>query len=339
MITRIKWTLLLVVILSLTWPGSALARSLAEDRVVFGGSFTLKTGETLDGDLVVFGGSANLEPGSTVSGDVALIGGNLDANGVIEGDVVGLGGLVSLGDSAVVEGNLTLVGAHLRRAPGAIVRGQVFTGKTSPFTFSLPGAVEIPRLEVRLSPLFQTASFLLRAFLWTALAVLLMLFLPESTQRVAQAALRQPLVAGGVGLLTLMVIPPALVLLTLTILLIPLSLALAMVAILAWAFGLMALGYEVGQRLAHLMRQDWAPAVSAGAGTFLLIVVLNGFKTAIPCVGWTFPALVGALGLGAVVLTRFGTQPYPPMGAEAAPSPPQPQAEGREEASHTQGEE
>lgn len=311
--THMRWMLLWIVILSLAWPGSALARSLAEDRVVFGGSYTLKSGETLNGDLAVFGGNATLEAGSTVTGDVVLIGGNLDASGTIAGDVVGLGGLVSLGETAVVEGNVTLVGAHLTRAPGAIVRGEVFSGVSGPFTFSLPGSVEIPRLEVRLSPVFQAASFLLRAFLWTALAVLLVLFLPEATQRVAQTALRQPLAAGGVGLLTLMVIPPALLLLTLTILLIPLSLALAMVAVVAWAFGLVAVGYEVGRRLAQLLKQDWAPAVCAGAGTFLLIVVLNGLKAAIPCVGWTFPALVGSLGLGAVVLTRFGSQVYPPL--------------------------
>jgi len=202
-----------------------------------------------------------------------------------------------------VEGNVTLLGAQLTRAAGSIVKGRVFSNNNALWSFSLPSGVEIPRLDVRLTPLLRVSGFLLRAFLWSALAVLVVLFLPEATRRVAQTAVQQPLVAGGVGLLTVMVLPPILVLLALTIILLPLSLVLSVVALAAWAFGLVAVGYETGQRLAERLRQDWAPPVAAGLGTFLLIVVLNGLKAAIPCVGWAFPTLVGALGLGAVVLS------------------------------------
>ena len=33
----------------------------------------------------------------------------------------------------------------------------------------------------------------------------------------------------------------------------------------------------------------------------------------VPCVGWVLPVLVGCIGFGAVVLTRLGSQAYPPQ--------------------------
>ena len=60
----------LVLILAFALPVSAFAGGLQEGRVVFGGTYTLHDGETLDGDLAVLGGAAFLEQGSTVDGDV-----------------------------------------------------------------------------------------------------------------------------------------------------------------------------------------------------------------------------------------------------------------------------
>jgi hypothetical protein len=48
---------------------SALAKGLAEDKVVFGGTYVLKSGETLRGALVVFGGAAVIETDAEVDGD------------------------------------------------------------------------------------------------------------------------------------------------------------------------------------------------------------------------------------------------------------------------------
>jgi len=115
------------------------------------------------------------------------------------------------------------------------------------------------------------------------------------------------------------------VLLLITLICSPLSLLGILVLAVAWAFGLIALGLEVGSRLGKIINQEWAPALSAGVGTLLLIIVLNGLQTVVPCVGWVFPAIAGMVGLGAVILTRFGTQPYPQTAPfEAAPPPPPP---------------
>jgi hypothetical protein len=326
--------MILILAFALATPGVALARELSEDRVVFGDNFTLKSGETQDGNLVVFGGNVVLEQNSTVTGDVVLMGGNLDSSGTIGGNVVGLGGLVSLGETALVEGDVTMIGAQLVREPGARIEGQVISNLNAPLTFTFPGGVQVPRFDVRFSPVLNATAFILKIFLWAALAVLLVLFLPEHTRRVTNTALSQPLVAGGLGLLTVVALPVLVLALAITILLIPVSLVVAALAGLAWMYGLIALGLEVGNRLAQLFKQEWAPAVEAGAGTFVLILVLNGIQEVVPCVGWVAPALAGMVGLGAVLLTRFGLQTYPPATsslavsvppeAPSAPLPPQP---------------
>jgi len=320
-----RFILLIALLAALFIPTPALAGRLFSDRVVFGGNFTLESGETLDGDLAVIGGNASLESGSTVTGGVVVIGGHLRAEGTIDADIVSLGGLISLGETAMVEGDVTVFGGQLDKAEGARVAGNIVNDGNSPLAFSLPGGVHMPRFEVRSSPILDVIGFFLKVFLWAALAVLVVLFLPEHTRRVSRAAVRQPLIAGGLGLLTLPVLAISLVALTITLILIPVSVVLAAVAGLAWAFGLISLGLEVGHRLAGLFKQEWAPAAAAGAGTFVLMLVVDGIAQ-VACVGWIFPLLVGVVGLGGVLLTRFGVQEYllPVAGMTIMPTPPSP---------------
>jgi hypothetical protein len=67
----------------------------------------------------------------------------------------------------------------------------------------------------------------------------------------------------------------------------------------------------VGQRIAQALEQEIQPIVVAGIGTLVVALVVLGFGF-IPCIGWLAPALVGAYGLGGVILTRFGTRFYTP---------------------------
>ena len=59
---------MLVIFCLLAVPGTAFAKSInaptMDDKVVFGGSFTLESGETLNGSLIVLGGVVLLDEGS-----------------------------------------------------------------------------------------------------------------------------------------------------------------------------------------------------------------------------------------------------------------------------------
>jgi hypothetical protein len=82
---------------------------------------------------------------------------------------------------------------------------------------------------------------------------------------------------------------------------------------------------EVGERFTKAIHQNWAPVLSAGFGTFLLMFVVGAFGL-IPCIGWIPEFLIGMIGIGAVVMTTFGSRPMHRPGMIA--SSPDPSATG-----------
>ncbi len=301
--------LMLVGLVSLALPHTALAAT--PSKVVIGDTYTLEDGEILDEDLVILGGMVSLEEGSVVNGNVTIIGGTLEVAGTVAGDITATGGYAHLAETAVVTGDISTAGAALNRDEGAAVEGEVRSEYTNPF-ITIPGGVPVPSIETHTHPVLAVLYFFARVVLWSLLAMLLAMFVAEPLRRTSEAALSEPLIAGGLGLLTVVVAPLVLVAIGLTILLLPVSLVGILLLSLAWAFGLIAFGTELGKRFFAIFHKDWHPALAAGAGTFLLILALNGLDAAIPCLGWVPKALVGLLGLGGVLLTRFGIESYDP---------------------------
>lgn len=314
---------------------SAAAQGINFDgQVIFGQSYTLKSGNSMDGDLLVFGGSAAIEEGATVNGDVIIFGGSLSVDGEVTGNIAVTGGTVSLSATAHVYGDLATVGATLNRTEGSQIDGQIYNTATSWIDGTNAEQPVIPDVPaVTVEPTIPTINIggwwnsLMNVFSQAVglavLAMLLMLFLAPHADRVAHAVLAQPLTAGGLGLLTVIVAPIALVLLVITLILIPVA-AIAVVAlIVAGVFGWIALGYEIGQRFTKAIHQNWHPAFSAGLGTFALSLASSAL-TSIPvlnCIGWLVPFLLGLAALGAVLMTRFGTQAVTAPVKETAVTP------------------
>lgn len=301
----------LAVILSvafLAFPQKALAAP--PTKVVLGDTYTLGSGEVLNEDLLVLGGTVRLEEGSTINGNVMIMGGSLSAAGRINGDLTAAGGVVSLEATSVVTGDLSTLGAAVSRHQDAVIEGETLNNEDVPFGV-VPGAWQ-DRFGVpsAMSPYLDLGWFILRVVLWGLLAMLVVMFLPEPTERVTRAVKSQPLVAGGLGIATGLILPILLVVLALTICLIPITVLGFLLLGAAWLFGIIALGLELGRRVGRVFDQEWHAALAAGVGTFLLTLVLNGLSAVVPCVGWLPQVLVGALGLGGVLLTRFGTQEY-----------------------------
>ena len=320
-------TLIIMSILSigLLWlPGPAQAA--IPERLVIGGNYTLEEGETLDDDLLVIGGLVTLQAGSTLNGEILMVGGSLEVSGQVNGDIIAAGGMVRLTETAVVSGDITSAGSNLDRDPQAVIEGDIITEQDGPFIVS-PSGVRVPQVSMAVDPFFNFITFFLRLILWALLAMLLALFLPNQIDRVAHTAISQPLITGGLGLLTVVVVPLIAVIIALTILLIPVSLIGLLILVLAWVFGLIALGTELGQRFAGIFKSKWHPALAAGLGTFFLMLVVNGIEALIPCLGLAPKIIAGVIGLGAVLLTRFGMQPYHPSTPAAPVLPENPSAE------------
>lgn len=316
--------ILLIAMLALLFPGTALAKNLYNDQILVGESFTLGRGEEYDGNLTFFGGSIIIEQGSRLNGDLVVMGGNVVVQGRVDGDLVAIGGSVKLANSAWVRGNVTAVASSFDREVNARIDGQLITGR-SVRVWQMPGIIipDTPRFfNFPASPGWDMLGLFFKAILWAALAVLVMMFLPNPTDRVARTILSQPLLSGGVGLLTIIVVPIFLLVIAITIILIPVSLLGIVILIVTWFFGRIALGLEIGRRFASSLGQEWPIAITAGIGTFFLVLVVDGANMVIPCVGGIFSILVGLLGLGGVLLSRFGSQIYSPATSAIVPPPP-----------------
>ena len=322
-----------VLVAALALPGPAYAGESEQGQVIFGGTFTLESGDVLNGDLVIFGGSVDLEQGSLVNGDVLLFGGNAEVHGEIDGDLAVLGGNVNLGPTAVITGGVANLGGNIESAEGAIVEGDFVSadGFYGPFNFELPDlpsfrdTVRIPSFgRSSIGPFFSPVTgilwFVFRSLLVAALAILVVLFWPKPAERAGNAAVSQPIVAGGLGCLTLIVVPILCVLLAITIIGLPVSFLAVVALVVAVVFGWIAIGVEVGRRMAEAFDWELHPAAAAGIGTLAVSFVVGGIGL-IPCIGWLAPLLVGAAGLGAVILTRFGSREYE-LASGAAELPP-----------------
>jgi cytoskeletal protein CcmA (bactofilin family) len=287
------------------------------DRLVMGGTYVLGEDETLDGNLIVLGGIATLESGSVVERDVVVLGGTVRVDGTVEGDVTVIGGMVDLGETAAVEGDVNALAANLERAEGARIEGSLNTETTGAFPVIITEGMRTPTVDVSFNPVVKMLLVPFWSFVWAVGTLLVMLFVPNHAGRVAKTVVGQPWISLGMGMLTTLVGPILLAAIAITLIGIPVTLVGAFLLVVTWGFGVMSVGLEVGKRIAQAFHQEWAPAVMACAGTFVL-TLMTGALNLVPCIGWVAPAFVGALGLGAVILTRFGTQDYLPYVAPAS---------------------
>ena len=315
-------TFLLLLALLLLPTGSVYAQGPGpgNGRVMFGTNITIESGEPFEGDLVLFGGNVTVEEDAQLNGDLVVIGGNIVSDGLLDGDVVVVGGQVKLQATAVVSGDVVLVGGQIERAEGAEIMGEIVNnvtpqidipnGRVPPDVPAIPEVPSIPDIpsvpsvvNVDFNPLWEFGRVFSTSLLMAILGMLAVLFFQDRLDKVSHAVIAQPLMVGSIGLLSF-IIGIALFLTVIPV----------VALVFAWLFGVIAIGLEVGERLAKALRQEWAMVVNAGLGTFLLMFVVgsiqavNNFSWIVGCFTWVIPVVIGLLAIGAVVVTRFGAQ-------------------------------
>jgi hypothetical protein len=320
---------ILIVPMALAAPAYA-ARSL-DGKVVIGENFTLKSGETISGDLVVISGSAIVEDGALVDGNAVVLGGSADLAGHVQQNVTVLGGSVTLRRTAVVEAQLAVLGGSITREEGALVKGGESQGLGYSGNRNGGGLIPAPRVSPldALDPLFWFVQAVIQALgmvvVLSLLALVIAALWPEQTTRVSAALGAAPAVSGLLGLLTLVAVPIVLGLLAITLCLAPISLLGSVVYVAVILFGWVAFGQLLGNRLASAFKWNLPPVGAATLGTFIITALVALFWPFGPaaCLSWALATIFICLGLGGVVLTRFGTTPYLTAGP-AMPVPPAP---------------
>jgi hypothetical protein len=321
-----KWIcVLLTGMLLLTLAMPVWADDGQGQAVLPGESIVIKPGDTVQGDLAVLGGRVELQNGGRVNGNAAVIGGTGVIDGEVDGHLVVLGGTVELQSNALIRQNLFTLGGNVSKAPGATVQGETIEG----FRGRLPSLPEIrtwPTIQptrwdqqALFNLLRDILRFVLNLVALVVLGVLLVLLLPKQTAVVAQAVTEAGWTSFAVGLLTFLVLLVVVPLLVIICIGIPVAVLLVMAAVAAGLFGWIAIGVLLGNRLlAALHTSQTQPAVEIIVGVTVLTILAQ-----VPCLGWMAGIIAGAVGLGAVVLTRFGTMHYAPQRpATDLPAPP-----------------
>jgi hypothetical protein len=316
---KIKIFIVLNILLfaGLALPKGVSAAPLDDGRTVFGESYTLSSGRILEGDLNVIGGIVEIEKDATVTGNVFIIGGTVTIDGTIEGDLTVIGGTVKLEEHALVEGNVFSQGtSYLTQAPGAIIEGEENQLGDLPWRQFHRNLIPMPRTTLptqsRYLPILNWIGRLIGStLLFMALGGLLLLVMPKSTEVMSQAMLKQPWLILGYGALTALVVVVASVIFAITICLAPLAILLNLVIGLAALFGWLTLGYELGKQIiSGIFKTKWHPALTAVLGNLVLYLLARGLGL-IPCLGGFLVFVVILFGLGAAVLTVFGTRAFP----------------------------
>jgi len=314
-IQKIIFIFMAVVITTLIFPTQAFAASPEDDRIIFGETYTLDSGRILNGDLTVIGGIVNIEVDATVDGNIVVIGGLVTIDGTVTGDLTAVGGTVNLEENALVQGDLISPASYINRDPGAVVQGDRIEGWTGPLrNFGIPDRITTTPATPRFSVLRianRIGRWIAFSLIMTGLGALLLLIMPKSNEVMVNALEIQPWQMLGFGALTAVAMLFGSLILAITICLIPIVILLGLTFALAVLVGWLTLGYELGKKISQsLFKTTWHPVLSAAVGNLLLYLIASGLDL-IPCLGGFLVLVTMLFGLGTVVVTLFGTNPYP----------------------------
>jgi hypothetical protein len=351
---------LFILMLSMASPALAQGGDNGGGQVTFGKDLVLNEGDVINDSVVVFGGNLVMAKGSRINGDTIVFGGNGRIDGEINGDTAFIGGGANLGPTARIDGDLSAVGGQLTIDKAAYVRGQViqtseFDGSRVPFPRILgPQVLQwnsswnggFHLFDRFFSLIGGLVLWFVAALLLAAIGVAVVIFLPEPVEVVGNAITQAGPASFGLGLLTQIVAAALVVFFAITICLSPVSILLAAAMALAVLYGWIVAGYLLGRRLLKAVQKNGsepAPVAAAAVGIFAATLIPSELMVLgdIPCLGvlfWLTGAglwlVIASTGLGAVVLSRFGTQAYtaaprrpaPPALPPTPPAPPAPPA-------------
>ncbi len=264
--------------------------------VIFSCSLTLAAESK---SIIKIGGDAFVRDGETVA-EVVTIGGNITISGNVDNDVVSIGGYINLKPGASVGGDVVSVGGTVIRAKGTIVGGEVheiamigFEPIKKGFSKMGLGWVWGGAIVLRIITLI--------AFL--ALAAILTVIFEKHLAQAAAAANKGLWKSFLIGLLGMLLFVPIIGLLGISILGIPLIPLWALLFAAAVIMGYIVASDILGKRILTAAGKKNLPMIAE----VLLGILIIGLAGLIPFIGWIVKSVALTIGLGGVILTRFGT--------------------------------
>jgi hypothetical protein len=246
-------------------------------------------------NLIRFNERGVVEAGQEVQ-DVVIINNSAEVRGKVLGNVVAVGGGIQLKPGAYVGGDVVCLGGKITLDPSAVIVGT---------KVEIGGIINWSSL-----PLFSLARLVLVGFLYKVatavilllLSIFLVLMFPDQIRFAAAHASSDLVTSSLVGVLAMALLIPLGVGFAITILGLPLAVAILAFLLVASWFGVASMAYLVGTKLSS----RFSPLLAVVTG----LIVLK-FVHFVPFIGGMLYFIAILPGLGAILLTRFGTnQPW-----------------------------
>ena len=314
--------LLLVSTLLLLAATACEAQTPDASGFALGRDYTLDSGSQLEGDQVIVAYEASLETSSHITGDLTLTANKVAFDATVDGDAVIVADNLALGDNTHITGDLVICVQDLARDDLARIDGEVREECDRSSRVSVSNLVDSVWDTWRGGWFYRVSTAIWGALLFGALAALGTVFFPRPLIRMSETMRRHLFATGSVGCLTILVVIGlttvyifALFLLVFPLVLLPLVMLAWLIVILFSVLGWMALAEPSGILLLTMLRVSRQPRmINAAVGGIALALLLRVWSifwfTA--WIGLLITAVLGAIGLGAVLLTRIGTRPYHP---------------------------
>lgn len=284
--------------------------------------------------LVRVFGDIHVPPGKRINDDVVAVFGSVEVEGQVEGDVVAVMGSVHVRDGAEVQGEVVSVGGVVDQEDGATIQGQTVS------VGFLPVSWGVPALPLTLSAI--AAGWIAAVFAGWIFA----LVFPSRLVRVAATASRRTGASLVIGLASVPGFVALIMLMFVTVVGIPLAFLLPFAYIIVVYAGQLAATYVLGCKVVGrpMGSRGLVWPIVAGALVVAVFFLIGAVLFIVPGVTRPlalFSALLGsllavgltAIGTGAFLLSKFGTEPKDVVwGAEpsmhAAPMPATPPPTG-----------
>lgn len=280
-------------------------RNIYPSQFLTGDIYILKENEKIDGNVAGIGTTLIIEEGATVLGDISLVAGNLEVSGRVAGNINVVAGTTTINHNAIITGSINQILNQIETDPGAVIGGEINT-----YVFPTSAQDHLGKRIVTFLDLMKPSVWLLLQavrIIVLILATFLTVFLfTKPTQAVIYAIKKNPAVAWGAGILTLFFLPISAIVLILTICLSPIGVIVLLVLFICTIWGWAAVAKITGDGLAHWLKLNWSEAAVVLVGA-LITGLFVSLVSLIPCIGFLFNNLLAAVGLGGILLTRFGT--------------------------------
>lgn len=279
-------------------------------------------------DIFRIGEDVEIGTFEKVRGDVIVLGGEITVRGSVTGNVVAIGDDIHITSTGKIDGDAISVGGQITQDAGGTVHGSFID--TNDFWPT--------HLFYRGDRVAWFFLFLAGVVFLLTIAVLVGVVVPRNVDRIEHHARTRFGMSFLIGLLTQILLPIICILLLITVIGIPVALVLVPLAVISLLFlGFTGVAKAVGQgveeRGLNLGNSSLA-LIAVGVLTVMLVSILgraigivgdlfNPFAFAIKLAGGLIVYVAWTTGLGAALMTRFGTRtPGEDVVTTPVPAPP-----------------